>query len=125
MSPPPVLGGVAGTLGAGAEPFALSWPPAEPPPCLSPRSPPPLPPVSAEGAAEGAGVAAASCPEAALRGAPAAAPPPPPVVGKGAAGFSSMLPPLEEIPAAEGQTLNETTPTRVTKTIAAPARSPP
>jgi hypothetical protein len=35
------------------------------------------------------------------------------------------LPPLDEIPAAEGQTLNDTTPTRVTKTIAAPARMPP
>jgi hypothetical protein len=39
--------------------------------------------------------------------------------------LSSTLPPLEEMPAAEGQTLNETTPIRVTKTIAAPARRPP
>jgi hypothetical protein len=35
------------------------------------------------------------------------------------------LPPLEESPAAEGQTLKETTPISVTKTIAAPASSPP
>jgi hypothetical protein len=35
------------------------------------------------------------------------------------------LPPPDEIPAVDGQTLNETTPTRVTKTIAAPARIPP
>jgi hypothetical protein len=35
------------------------------------------------------------------------------------------LPPLAERPAAEGQTLKETIPIRVTKTIAAPASSPP
>ena len=33
--------------------------------------------------------------------------------------------PADEMPAAEGQTLNETIPTRVTKTIAAPASRPP
>jgi hypothetical protein len=66
-------------------------------------------------------VAEASWPEAALTG---ALPPPPPDEA-GVAAPSSTLPPLDEIPAAEGQTLNDTTPTRVTKTIAAPARMPP
>jgi hypothetical protein len=45
--------------------------------------------------------------------------------GELAAPLSSTLPPPDEMPAAEGQTLKETTPTRVTKTIAAPARIPP
>jgi hypothetical protein len=32
---------------------------------------------------------------------------------------------VEEMPAAEGQTLNDTIPSRVTNTIAAPASRPP
>ena len=83
-----------------------------PPP---PAGPPPPPPPSAS-------VAEASWPEAALNGA-AVAPPPPP--DEGLAGLSSRLPPLEETPAADGQTLNDTTPITVTKTIAAPASRPP
>jgi hypothetical protein len=50
---------------------------------------------------------------------------PPPEPGAGVAALSSTLRPLDEIPAADGQTLKETTPTRVTKTIAAPASRPP
>jgi hypothetical protein len=41
------------------------------------------------------------------------------------AALSSTLPPLDEMPAAEGQTLKDTTPSKVTKTIAAPASRPP
>ena len=33
--------------------------------------------------------------------------------------------PVDEMPEAEGQTLNDTIPSRVTKTIAAPASKPP
>jgi hypothetical protein len=43
----------------------------------------------------------------------------------GVPALSSTLPPLDEMPAAEGQTLNDTTPSSVTKTIAAPASRPP
>jgi hypothetical protein len=75
-------------------------------------APPPLPTAT---------VAEASWPEAALSGAPL---PPPPPAGEGF-WLSSTLPPLEESPAADGQTLKETTPIRVTKTIAAPASRPP
>jgi hypothetical protein len=53
----------------------------------------------------------------------APATPPPPAAGVPA--LNSTLPPLDEMPAAEGQTLNDTTPSSVTKTIAAPASRPP
>jgi hypothetical protein len=62
----------------------------------------------------------ATWPAAELRG---AAEPAPGVAG--VAALSSTLPPLAEMPAVEGQTLKETSPTRVTKTIAAPASRAP
>jgi hypothetical protein len=46
-------------------------------------------------------------------------------VDEGVPGLNSTLPPLGMMPAAEGHTLKETTPIRVTKTIAAPASRPP
>jgi hypothetical protein len=51
------------------------------------------------------------------------APPPPP--DEGLAALSSGFPRPDETPAADGQTLKDTTPITVTKTIAAPASRPP
>jgi hypothetical protein len=118
--PPPVStvlrGGVTGVVAAGggcSEPPSLLAARAEAPPA---RSPPP--PVFAPDDPEEDGPLDASWPDASGTGLPA------PLEAPFAAACNSMFS-MDDSPRAEGQTLNETSPTRVMNTMAAPARSAP